>query len=110
MIPFFVFLFCLFTTYATYLIVTRKTAARRARVGQRLADMLVYTPDAEDAPVRLARDEPMSKMPTLNRWLTGVQVGWMTKTSEPRTFSSSLIRDSPFLNALTIARPTLMLR
>ncbi|HKQ78409.1 MAG TPA: type II secretion system F family protein [Blastocatellia bacterium] len=70
MIPFFVFLFCLFTTYATYLIVTRKTAARRARVGQRLADLLAYIPDAEVAPVSLSRDEPMSKMPMLNRWLT----------------------------------------
>jgi len=72
MIPFFVFLFCLFATYATYLIVTRKSDARRARVGQRLADMVVYIPDAEDAPIRLARDEPMSKMPMLNRWLTEV--------------------------------------
>ena len=74
MIPFFVFLFCLFTTYATYLIVTRKSAARRAQVGRRLADMLIYTPDVEDAPVRLARDELMSKSPSVNRWLTDVPI------------------------------------
>ncbi|MGH9768498.1 MAG: type II secretion system F family protein [Blastocatellia bacterium] len=72
MIPFFVFLFCLFATYATYLIVTRKTAAQRARVEKRLADMLVYTSDADDTQIRLARDEPMSKMPLVNQWLTGV--------------------------------------
>ena len=79
MIPFFVFLFCLFATYATYLILTRKNSARRARVGQRLEDMLIYTPDADESPVRLARDEAMSNMPELNRWLSDVPLAVQLK-------------------------------
>jgi tight adherence protein B len=74
MIPFFVFLFCLFATYAAYLIVTRRSAARRERVGRRLADLLVYIPDVEDAQFQLAREERMSKFPLLNRWLTDVPI------------------------------------
>jgi tight adherence protein B len=69
MIPFFVFLFCLFGTYATYLIATRKTAEQRARVQKRLSDILVYSADTEDAQVQLARMEMLSEMPFLNQFL-----------------------------------------
>src|SRR5262245_50382745 len=68
MIPFFVFLFCLFATYATYLIVTRRTAEQRAQIERRLADTLIYA-GATDPQVRLARQELLSEIPQLDRLL-----------------------------------------
>jgi tight adherence protein B len=68
MIPFYVFLFCLFATYAAYLILTRKTAAQRAEVTQRLADALSYS-SWPNAQARLAREELMSEIPFVHRWL-----------------------------------------
>src|SRR5205085_2607928 len=38
-------------------------------------------------------------------WSVGLQVGWTTKTSAPRTLSSIRMRVSPFLNFPTSARP-----
>jgi tight adherence protein B len=67
MIPFFVFLFCLFATYGTYLLVTRKTADQRAKVNQRLADLLAFSTAASDPAVQIARDDLMSDIPLLNR-------------------------------------------
>ena len=56
MIPFFVFLFCLFATYATYLIVTRRSAEQRVRIERRLADALIYSGASTDPQMRLARE------------------------------------------------------
>src|SRR5205823_2983049 len=39
-------------------------------------------------------------------WSEGVEVGWMTNTSVPRTCSSILIRVSPFLKPPTSAFPS----
>lgn len=69
MIPFFVFLFCLFATYATYLIVTRRSAEQRAELERRLADVLVYSGGSTDAKVQLAREQLLSEIPALNRLL-----------------------------------------
>jgi tight adherence protein B len=69
MIPFFVFLFCLFATYATYLLATRKSAAQRASIEQRLGDVLTYSSGSTDTRVRLAREELLSEIPLLNRLL-----------------------------------------
>ncbi|MGH7865646.1 MAG: hypothetical protein ACREQB_11695, partial [Candidatus Binataceae bacterium] len=63
MIPFFVFLTCLFATYATYLIVTRKSAEQHARIERRLADVLIYSGGSSDPQVRLAREELLSEIP-----------------------------------------------
>jgi tight adherence protein B len=69
MIPFFVFLFCLFATYAAYLMVTRKSAAQRASMEQRLGDVLIYSGGSTDAKVQLAREELLSEIPLLNQLL-----------------------------------------
>jgi tight adherence protein B len=74
MIPFFVFLFCLFVTYATFLLVTRKTAAQREQMKRRLADALIYADDAEDPRIQLARVEMMSEIPVVNRLLLDIPV------------------------------------
>lgn len=70
MIPFFIFLFCLFGTYATYLIVTRRSAEQRAKIQRRLADVLIYSGGSSDPQVRLAREELLSEIPQLDRLLT----------------------------------------
>jgi tight adherence protein B len=72
MLPFFVFLFCLFLVLGAYLLATHGTEKRRARLQQRLAEALMHSGDSVDAEVRLARDELMSEIPLLNRALLGV--------------------------------------
>ncbi|MGH9854768.1 MAG: type II secretion system F family protein [Blastocatellia bacterium] len=69
MIPFFVFLFCLFATYATYLIVTRRSAEHRAKIERRLADALIYSNVSTDPQMRLTREELLSEIPQLDRLL-----------------------------------------
>jgi tight adherence protein B len=73
MIPFVVFLFCLFTVFAAYLLATRGSDARRQRLQKRLADTLLYSANADDDEIRLARQELMSEIPWLNRSLVRVQ-------------------------------------
>lgn len=73
MIPFFVFIFCLFLTFAAYLLATRSSDAKRVRLQQRLSDALLYSAHTGDAEVRLAREELMSEIPALNRLLLHVQ-------------------------------------
>jgi tight adherence protein B len=69
MIPFFVFLFCLLATYATYLVMTRKSAAQRMRMERRMAEVLAYSSDLNDDQVKLAREEFLSEIPALNELL-----------------------------------------
>ncbi|MBA2341437.1 MAG: type II secretion system F family protein [Pyrinomonadaceae bacterium] len=69
MVPFFVFLFCLFLTLGVYLLSTGKSEARRARLKQRLADTLLFSANSTDAEVQLAREELLSEIPMLNRVL-----------------------------------------
>ena len=79
MIPFLVFVFCLFLTFAAYLVATRGSDNRRARLQQRLRDALLYSSQTDDAEVRLAREELMSEIPLLNRLLIRVQVATRLK-------------------------------
>jgi tight adherence protein B len=69
MIPFVVFVFCLFLTFALYLVATRGSEKRRARLNQRLAEALMHSASAEDVEVQLARNELMSEIPLMNRTL-----------------------------------------
>jgi tight adherence protein B len=69
MIPFFVFLFCLCATYATYLIVTRRSAEQRANMERRLSDVLIYSGGSSDPEVQLAREQLLSEIPQLDRFL-----------------------------------------
>jgi tight adherence protein B len=74
MIPFIVFVFCLFLTFALYLAATRGSERRRQRLQQRLAEALLHSASAEDAEIQLARQELMSEIPLFNRALLNVPV------------------------------------
>jgi tight adherence protein B len=74
MIPFYVFLTCLFLTYAMYLLATRGSEARRARLQQRLEEALLESQHTDDPEVQLARQELLSEIPWLNRFLLSIQV------------------------------------
>ncbi len=74
MIPFLVFAFCLFVTFAAYLLATRGSDQRKAHLQQRLADALLHSASAEDVDVQLARQELMSEIPLMNRALMHVPV------------------------------------
>jgi tight adherence protein B len=79
MIPFIVFVFCLFLTYAIYLTATRGSEKRRARLKQRLSEALMHSSSVEDAEVQLARSELMSEIPAMNRALLRVPVATSLK-------------------------------
>lgn len=79
MIPFLVFLFCLFLVFAMYLLATRGTEARKVRLQQRLAEALLYSSNSDDVEVRLAREELMSEIPALNRAMVKLQVATRVK-------------------------------
>ena len=74
MIPFLVFTFCLFLTFAAYLLATRGTDKRRARLQQRLTEALLHSASAEDVEIQLARRELMSEIPLMNRVLLNMRI------------------------------------
>ena len=74
MISFLVFIFCLFLVYFAYLLATRSSDAKRARLQQRLSQALLHSAHTEDAEVLLARQELMSEIPWMNRTLLELQV------------------------------------
>ncbi len=74
LIPFLVFLACLFMTYALYLITSRSSEAKRALLKERLADAIRSSAHSTDADVQLAREELMSEIPWVNRVLIKLQV------------------------------------
>jgi tight adherence protein B len=74
MIPFIVFIFCLFLTLTLYLAATRGSEKRRHRLQQRLAEALLHSADVDDAEIQLARQELMSEIPLMNRALMQVPV------------------------------------
>ena len=79
MIPFIVFVFCLFLTFALYLVATRGSEKRRQRLNQRLAEALMHSAGVEDAEVQLARHELMSEIPLMNRALMRVAIATRLK-------------------------------
>jgi tight adherence protein B len=72
-IPFFVFLAGLFLTFAMYLITSRSSDAKRALLDQRLADAIRSSAHSTDVEVQLARQELLSEIPWMHRWLTKLQ-------------------------------------
>lgn len=93
LIPFIVFVTCLFLTYALYLFTSRSSDKRRALLKERLAEAIRSSANSGDAEVQLVREELLSEIPWLNRSL--VKLG----------FSSSLKRiiDQADLN-ITVMR------
>ncbi|MDQ3256297.1 MAG: type II secretion system F family protein [Acidobacteriota bacterium] len=69
MVGTFVFLFFLFLTLAGYLLITRKSEVRSARLQQRVAEALQASPAEVDYGVRLARQETLSGIPFIERLL-----------------------------------------
>jgi tight adherence protein B len=72
-VPFLVFLACLFLTYAMYLLVSRGSDAKRARLNERLAEAIQSSAHSEDIDVRLAREELLSEIPWMDRILVKLQ-------------------------------------
>ena len=68
-IPFFVFITCLFLTYALYLFTSRSSDKKRALLNERLAEALRSSVNSSDLDVQLAREELLSEIPWLNRSL-----------------------------------------
>jgi tight adherence protein B len=77
MLPFFVFFFCLVFVLGAYLVATRGSEKRRARLQQRLAEALLTSAHSGDAEVRLAREELMSEIPFINRAM--LQLGFAAR-------------------------------
>src|SRR5262249_36176982 len=77
--PFFVFLSCLFITYAIYLLVSRGSEAKRARLNQRLEEAIRSSAHSTDTDVQLAREELLSEIPWLNRVLLKLQASTKIK-------------------------------
>jgi tight adherence protein B len=69
LIPFFVFITCLFLTYALYLFTSRSSDKKRALLNERLAEAIRSSVNSSDADVQLAREELLSEIPWLNRSL-----------------------------------------
>lgn len=79
MIAFTVFTFCMFLVFGAYLLTTRTSDARRARLKQRLSDALLHSSRTEDVEVILARQELMSEIPLINRALLELQIATRLK-------------------------------
>ena len=73
LISFLVFLFGLFLVLGAYLIATRGTDAKRKRLQRRLTEALIHSASTEDVEVILARNELMSEIPFVNRFLVQLQ-------------------------------------
>ncbi len=73
MLPFIIFIFCLFLTFALYLLATRGSEQRRDQLRRRVSEALVTSAHADDVEVQLARLELMSEIPFFNRALVRVQ-------------------------------------
>ena len=71
--PFFVFLACLFLVYALYLVTSRASDAKRAKLKERLEEAIRSSAHSDDVEIQLARQELMSEIPWLNRVLLKVQ-------------------------------------
>jgi tight adherence protein B len=79
LIPFIVFLFCLFLVLGAYLLATRGSEAKRARLRERLGEVLLHSAHTEDVEVLLAREELMSEIPWMNQVLVRVQAAMQLK-------------------------------
>lgn len=73
LIPFFVFLACLFIVYALYVLSSRGSDARRVRLDERLAEAIRSSAHSTDIDVQLAREELLSEIPWMNRVLVKLE-------------------------------------
>ena len=104
MVPFFVFLFCLFATYGTYLLVTRKSAEDRARLEKRWRDVLLGQEEGGDegtgssgkagiGHIGLARSEILSEIPRFDEMLKKIEfVTWVKKMIDQSDLQLTVMR------------------
>lgn len=78
-IPFLVFLACLFTVYAIFLVTSRSSEAKRSRLNERLAEAIRASAHSTDIDVQLARQELMSEIPWMNRVLVKLEISTKLK-------------------------------
>lgn len=76
---FLVFIFCLFLVLGAYLTATRGSDAKRARLQKRLSEALLHSAHTDDVEVILAREELLSEIPWINRFLIEMQVATRLK-------------------------------
>jgi tight adherence protein B len=69
-----IFLFFLFLTYALFLLSSRKSDARQARMEQRIAEALRDTTRTTDEAIQISREDMMSSNATLNQFLSSLDV------------------------------------
>jgi tight adherence protein B len=74
MIPLIVFVTCMAGVFGAYLLATQGSEAKRRRLQQRLSDALLYTKNADDEEIQLARQELMSEIPGISRVLMRMQL------------------------------------
>jgi tight adherence protein B len=68
-----IFLFFLFITYALFLLASRKSDAREARLQQRVAEALRESADGSgDDAIQITREDSISSNPTINQFLSSL--------------------------------------
>ncbi|HEX7330922.1 MAG TPA: type II secretion system F family protein [Pyrinomonadaceae bacterium] len=75
-----VLLFFLFLAYALFLLASRKSDARQARLDQRIAEALRDTNRTADEAIQISREDLMGNNVTLNRVLTSLNVAKKLET------------------------------
>ena len=76
-----VLLFFLFLAYALFLLASRKSDARQARLDQRIAEALRDTNRTADEAIQISREDLMGNNATLNRVLTSLNVAKKLETT-----------------------------
>lgn len=69
-----ILLFFLFLAYALFILASRKSDARQARLDQRIAEALRDTTRTADEAIQISREDLMGKNATLNRVLSSLNV------------------------------------
>jgi tight adherence protein B len=79
LVSFLVFLFALFLVLGAYVAATHGSDAKRKRLQKRLSDALMHSAHTEDPEVVLARNELMSDIPWVNRFLVQLNAALQLK-------------------------------
>jgi tight adherence protein B len=67
-----IFLFCLFVTYALFLLASRKSDDRQERLRRRVAEALQESGNTQDAVVHISREDTIGGGATINRLLSSL--------------------------------------
>ncbi len=93
LVPFFVFITCLFLVYALYLITSRSSDKKRALLNERLAEAIRSSVNSADMDVQLAREELLSEIPWLNRSLLKLAIpGRIKRTIDQADLNITVMR------------------